>query len=215
MSPRFLLILLSLAAPLPGLAQSTITLDSFDLGPVDPAPAAEGGEAAAMTNCLAGLGDCDAGLEGGSAFSLDDIVNLGIIDRTEVAAEETGVDPVAPLPSIDLEVFFEYNSATLTPAARSRLDTLADALSDPRIAGGRLVFVGHTDAVGGAAYNVALSQARAEAVAQHVVRVAGFPAERVEATGLGFARLKNPAAPDAAENRRVQVVLIPAAQLAQ
>jgi hypothetical protein len=75
----------------PAFAQSTITLDSFDL--LGPAPIASEPEAndtaGGMTNCLFTLEGCGEVQEGARSFSLDDVVNLGIVDRREVATADT------------------------------------------------------------------------------------------------------------------------------
>ena len=117
----------------------------------------------------------------------------------------------APLPSIDLEILFAYNSDDLTPEAMGKLSSLADALRDPRLSDARLIFIGHTDGVGSAAYNMDLSRRRAEAVARFVQGTMGLPPSRIRAEGVGFSRLKNSFDPAAAQNRRVQLVLVPGA----
>jgi outer membrane protein OmpA-like peptidoglycan-associated protein len=69
-------------------------------------------------------------------------------------------------PSVDLEIFFGYKSAEITPQAMTILNTLGRALSDARLADDAFLIAGHTDAKGGAAYNLELSQRRAESVRQ-------------------------------------------------
>ena len=110
------------------------------------------------------------------------------------------------LPSADLEVYFEYNSAIVGPAAQQTLATLASALVDPRLATNSFILVGHTDAKGGPTYNQALSERRAAAVKQHLVTVHRIAPDRLLAYGRGLTALKNAADPFAAENRRVQVI---------
>ena len=72
----------------------------------------------------------------------------------------------------------------------------------------KLTIEGHTDNVGDASANQALSQARAEAVRQALVAGYGAEAGRLEAKGFGASK---PAAPNAtpegrAANRRVELV---------
>ncbi len=220
MTPRILALAARFGAPLaaaPALAQSTVTLDSFSL---DPAPQAQPDTApsAEMRDCLLDQSGCTSDEFSGSAtFTLDDVVNLGVIDRTEVpqnaAVGGTGGSTAAPapLPSIDLEILFAYNSDDLTPEAMGKLSSLADALRDPRLSDARLIFIGHTDGVGSAAYNIDLSRRRAEAVARFVQGTMGLPPSRIRAEGVGFSRLKNSFDPAAAQNRRVQLVLVPGA----
>ena len=110
------------------------------------------------------------------------------------------------LASVDLEVLFEFDSATLTPVAIETLTTLGRALTDARLAGGEFLIGGHTDAKGKVDHNLKLSGRRAEAVRQFLVATFGIDAGRLAAKGFGSRYLKNPEQPRAAENRRVQVV---------
>ena len=64
---------------------------------------------------------------------------------------------------------------------------------------------GHTDAKGNDAYNLKLSQQRAEAV-QLFLAHQGVAINRLIATGKGSTQLANAANPLAAENRRVRIV---------
>lgn len=188
-------------------AQATISLDSFDLN--DDAPAAKPAtEADAMRNCIVDPDACDsAEFGGGAAISLDDVVNLGVVDRSAVK-DKPQVAKTEPLPSIDLEILFAYDSDQLSPQAQGKLAQLAEVLRDPRFGDATLLFLGHTDGVGSAAYNQALSERRAQAVASYVRNVLGLPYGRIEARGMGFSRLKTPAFPESAANRRVQLVLV-------
>jgi outer membrane protein OmpA-like peptidoglycan-associated protein len=110
------------------------------------------------------------------------------------------------LPSADLEVYFEYNRADIAPAARQVLGPLGQALIDPRLRNSRFVLVGHTDAKGGDDYNQVLSERRAAAVKDYLVRTFGIAPDRLVSYGRGKSSLKNPADPLAADNRRVQVI---------
>ena len=109
-------------------------------------------------------------------------------------------------PSIDLEIFFEYNSAEITPRAAAALAPLGRALGDARLAGDAFLIAGHSDGKGSADYNLALSQKRAEAVRAFLIANFGIDGARLVATGMGSKHLKNAKQPLAAENRRVQIV---------
>jgi outer membrane protein OmpA-like peptidoglycan-associated protein len=109
-------------------------------------------------------------------------------------------------PSVDLEVFFEYKAAQITPQAASMLTTLGRALVDARLADDAFLIAGHTDAKGGADYNLALSHRRAEAVRQFLIDNFKIAPEKLVAKGFGRQHLKNPKLPRAGENRRVQIV---------
>jgi outer membrane protein OmpA-like peptidoglycan-associated protein len=109
-------------------------------------------------------------------------------------------------PSIDLEIFFDYKSAQVTAKAATVLSTLGRALSDARLAEDAFLIAGHTDAKGGAAYNLELSQRRAEAVRQFLIANYKIDAGKLIAKGYGLQHLKSPNDPLAAVNRRVQIV---------
>jgi OOP family OmpA-OmpF porin len=76
-------------------------------------------------------------------------------ERVEEEPEQTSITLAA-------DVLFEYDRADLTAAANTRLDEMADQLSDlgPR----QITIGGHTDSNGDPAYNQDLSERRAEAV---------------------------------------------------
>lgn len=112
---------------------------------------------------------------------------------------------VAAGPSIDLAVNFEYASAKLTPDARLVLDNLAQALVDPALSGSRFRVAGHTDARGSDAYNLGLSKLRARAAADYLVRTHRIDAQRLSVEGFGRRQLLDPANPESAVNRRVQI----------
>ena len=106
----------------------------------------------------------------------------------------------------DLRIFFPFDSAELTPAARKTLDELAVALASPRLQGDRFRIAGHTDAIGDEAYNLDLSRRRAEAVVDYLARTHGIPPDRLIGEGYGESAPFDPANPTAGLNRRVEVV---------
>ena len=74
---------------------------------------------------------------------------------------------------------------------------------------GTLALVGHTDASGSLAANIALSERRAEAVAQALVDAYGVEAGRISAEGVGFLapRATNQTEAGRQKNRRVEAVV--------
>lgn len=110
------------------------------------------------------------------------------------------------LPSVDLEVYFDYDSADITSQAMTILGTLGQALADPQLKGGKFVIAGHTDGKGRADYNQVLSQRRADAVRKFLIDQFKIEPANLVARGFGKSRLKNPAEPLADENRRVQII---------
>ena len=101
---------------------------------------------------------------------------------------------------------FASGSATLAGGDPPALVELAGWLkADPSR---RLVLVGHTDASGGLAGNIALSERRAEAVAARLVAL-GAQAAQVTAHGVGYLAPRSPNATEAGRlaNRRVEAIL--------
>ena len=109
-------------------------------------------------------------------------------------------------PNIDLEINFDYNSANISKAALPQVDALGKALSDPSLKGTTFAVAGHTDAVGGEAFNQDLSERRADAVKKYLTAKFGITTADLVTVGYGKTRLKDPKDPKGAENRRVQVV---------
>ena len=85
---------------------------------------------------------------------------------------------------------------------------MADSLYHPYLQGYRFLILGHTDARGDRRYNLTLSQERAEAIRAALISPFGISPARIEAVGLGEEQLLNSQNPEAAENRRVQLINI-------
>jgi len=135
-----------------------------------------------------------------------------------VAAPVTPLDTQGPVqsatttpgdrPAVSLMVTFATGSAALTPQAEALIASLARAFAAPELAGARFRIEGHTDTVGDAGLNQALSEARAAAVRDHLVRRHGVSPARLQTLGYGETRPLVPTADgrDEPRNRRVQVV---------
>jgi outer membrane protein OmpA-like peptidoglycan-associated protein len=103
-------------------------------------------------------------------------------------------------------LLFRSNEATLMPGAEAQLDQVAAALvatSDRNV-----IVEGYTDSEGSTAYNLALSQRRADAVRNYLVHQ-GYPAARLQAYGIGEGSpiADNSTNAGRANNRRVEIVL--------
>ena len=109
-------------------------------------------------------------------------------------------------PNVDLSIQFEFDSAKLLPESRPLLDNLAKAINSDKLRGFTFVVEGHTDIVGSAEYNQKLSDARALSVLAYLA-TKGVSKERLKALGKGSTELLMPDKPDAAENRRVRIIL--------
>jgi len=132
------------------------------------------------------------------------------------AAPAAGAPPAtaggapAPQPSaprgLGLAVQFAIDSDQLTPEAKRTVDQLAEVFKlNPS---DRFVIEGHTDVTGGEAYNKSLSDRRAQAVIDYLVRQHGLSRDRFEGRGMGSGKLLLPNDPTNGRNRRVQVLNI-------
>src|SRR5712691_5894254 len=109
-------------------------------------------------------------------------------------------------PAIDLEVYFDFNSAEITSEAEPQLRELGAALSDPKLKGATISINGHTDGVGGDAFNKKLSERRAVMIKGYLVDNFQLSASNLRTVGYGKSRPKNRTDMNASENRRVEVV---------
>ena len=110
------------------------------------------------------------------------------------------------LASVDLEIYFDYDSDMISAKARPDLVQLGTALRSDALKGAVFLVSGHTDAAGGGDYNLDLSDRRAQNVASFLTHTFGIESSRLIAVGYGEEQLKNPGDPTAAENRRVTIV---------
>lgn len=109
--------------------------------------------------------------------------------------------------SANLQLSFLPGSAILTEDAKRRLAKYAAALNSPKIAARRVRIEGHTDASGSVKSNQTLSQRRAQAVADFLIRN-GLSASRFEVVGYGSSRPLAGISSQSAANRRVMAVLL-------
>jgi outer membrane protein OmpA-like peptidoglycan-associated protein len=142
-------------------------------------------------------------------LSAKDVAFLDHVRKTRSlsSADRDQIETIAQQrPSVDVEVYFDYDSAALTPQAEPQLNNLGKALTSQDLTGSVVMLGGHTDAKGTDDYNQGLSQRRAETVKKFLVDNYHIPADTLISSGYGKRELKNAADPFAAENRRVQIV---------
>ncbi|MFD2719181.1 OmpA family protein [Hymenobacter monticola] len=97
------------------------------------------------------------------------------------------------------DIFYDYNKYNIRPDAAIRLDTLVQTLVDnPKIS---IELSSHTDSRGKDAYNMKLSQQRAEAAVAYIVSK-GISKSRITAKGYGETRPVVPNAKTEAEYQR-------------
>jgi iron complex outermembrane receptor protein len=110
----------------------------------------------------------------------------------------------APEPARSFQVFFDFDKSDITAAAAKVIQAAADAVKSGHVV--QIVVTGHTDTVGTASYNLALSERRAEAVKAGLV-ADGVAAADISATGVGKTGLLVPTADGIREpqNRRATI----------
>ena len=105
----------------------------------------------------------------------------------------------------NLLITFLKGSAEMTPQAKVNAAQFVTALASPKLAAMKFAIEGHTDAVGDRAYNLDLSQRRAQAVVDFLTSKSADKS-RFSVTGYGFDRPLDKRNPRSAVNRRVEVV---------
>lgn len=105
--------------------------------------------------------------------------------------------------SIRLNLNFDTGRADIKPAFAQEIQKVAEFMR--RYPTTRVVIEGHTDNIGKPDFNQSLSERRAQAVAQSLVRDHGVAADRVQSVGYGLSRpiADNRTAEGRAMNRRV------------
>lgn len=141
-----------------------------------------------------------------AAFALLAISHHGAFAQTAgIVTTEVLIERLATVAVLDLNIQFGVNNAAVTPRAKDQMRELGNALASKELSAGAFKIIGHTDASGRAATNKALSQKRAEAVRQYLIRNFGVAASRLQATGLGEERLADKRRPTHAINRRMEI----------
>jgi outer membrane protein OmpA-like peptidoglycan-associated protein len=114
--------------------------------------------------------------------------------------------------ALQAEVLFDFGRHDLRPEAEPTLRKVAEVI---RANPGPVTVEGHTDAKGGDAYNLKLSERRATSVGDWLVRRAGLEPSRFRTLGFGKTRPVAPnASPDGGDdpagrqrNRRVEIAI--------
>lgn len=110
--------------------------------------------------------------------------------------------------SMNNEVSFDFDSASIKPSFRPTLNKVVDVVH--RFERTNLHVVGHTDSVGSADYNRTLSRRRAQAVADYLANQ-GIAASRITTEGRGESEPRTTNATEAGRqlNRRVELIIRP------
>ena len=135
------------------------------------------------------------------AFSL----RPGAATQATAAPAKAKPAPPAADPSVSVQINFDFGSDRVSGVSRQTVENLAVALKSDALSGRTFLIVGHTDAVGSAAYNQTLSERRAQSVKTFLVD-RGVSADLLQTAGRGFTQLLDANHPRAAANRRVEIV---------
>jgi outer membrane protein OmpA-like peptidoglycan-associated protein len=122
-------------------------------------------------------------------------------------AEATAVAPAKAVKkdlSIAFRAEFAFDSAELTPEAKEIVDRVAAVLKDKLMRNKVIEIDGHADARGDDAYNMKLSEVRAEAVTQYLVTRHNIDPSRLKFVGKGESQPYDASHPEASINRRVE-----------
>jgi outer membrane protein OmpA-like peptidoglycan-associated protein len=165
--------------------------------PPAPAPAAEERAAAPQPEPSAAAEPPAAG-----------IAQPGVLSAaTGMAALESFLDGQAPTPQRFVLEGIEFSSGSSQIGSSSLLDGVGQTLAEHEDA--RIRIEGHADATGDPTSNLALSEARANAVKDYLV-TKGVTGDRIETRGLGADEplAPNETASDRTQNRRVELVVL-------
>lgn len=108
--------------------------------------------------------------------------------------------------ALSMEIFFGYKSAELTDLAKDYLKPVGEAMASEKLQNLDFVVEGHTDAVGGYAYNLNLSEERAASVKRFLVDTFHIEPYRIQIIGKGKSDLLDPKSPESEVNRRVKII---------
>ena len=114
---------------------------------------------------------------------------LTMVEKT-VMEQEVAADPKALSEDLKTEghvaiygIYFDYDSATIRPESEPALKAISEILEQNHEL--EVYIVGHTDMTGSLAYNMELSQRRADSVVKELVDTYDISSSRLQAMGVG------------------------------
>jgi len=119
----------------------------------------------------------------------------------------TKATPSASKVVFNADTFFDFDKYALKPEGRQLLDQVAQQAQGLDLE--TIIAVGHTDSIGTEAYNLKLSERRANAVKAYLVSK-GIDPNRIYTEGKGKAHpvASNSTAAGRAQNRRVEIEIV-------
>lgn len=113
----------------------------------------------------------------GAGGTADSAANISVVVPAPVVAAAKLCSPTT------INIQFDTDKANIRPMYRDELKKLADFLKEFPNAKG--VIEGHTDSDGSKAYNMKLSQRRADSVRNYIIKNFGIAPDRINAKGFG------------------------------
>ncbi|CAM5343170.1 outer membrane protein OmpA [Eoetvoesiella caeni] len=122
-------------------------------------------------------------------------------------AQNNVVAPTSTKVVLNADTFFDFDKSTIKPEGRQVLDQVAQQAGSINLE--TLIATGHTDSIGTDAYNLKLSQRRANAVKAYLVQK-GMDPNRIYVEGKGEAQpiASNKTREGRAKNRRVEIEIV-------
>jgi outer membrane protein OmpA-like peptidoglycan-associated protein len=118
--------------------------------------------------------------------------------------------PPAPkvIDKLTLQVLFDVDKSTITEAGQKELQKAVPFVK--KYLGAKMEVEGHTDSTGTDAYNQKLSERRAAAVKDYLIKEAGVESSKITAVGYGESRpvADNKTAAGRTQNRRVEILIL-------
>jgi OmpA-OmpF porin, OOP family len=143
---------------------------------------------------------------GQAVVSLDIVAAKAIEDKMVVVKAADIADALSAKGSIALYgIYFDIDKSDVKPDSDKTLDEIASLLKIDRSL--KLEIAGHTDNTGSAEHNMTLSQARAQAVVDTLVKKYGIDSARLQAKGYGDTKpiAANTDETGRSKNRRVEL----------
>ncbi len=139
-------------------------------------------------------------------------IDIAILVEEAAASAGKGVaslphwQNLSKLSQLIVEIDFENDSVAIEPKSYRTVGLIADALHHPNLRRYKFLVVGHSSSTGDAQHNLKLSQERANAITEALSTTFAIAPDRLFAVGVGQEWPLDQANPQAADNRRVQLI---------
>lgn len=116
--------------------------------------------------------------------------------------------PARVIDKLTLQILFDTNKATITEAGQNELQKAVVFVK--KYPGAKIEVDGHADSIGPDEYNMKLSERRAMAVKDYLIKEASIESSKITAVGYGETKpiADNKTAAGRAQNRRVEILIL-------